>query len=73
MNKPPDETLKQGRNRSWLLVKKDCEGKSSIKIIVKLIKIFLNLGLIDTAVKTAETGYMQRCLVKCLEEFMLSI
>ena len=21
MNKPPDETLKQGRNRSWLLVK----------------------------------------------------
>ncbi len=23
MNKPPDETLKQGRNRSWLLVKLD--------------------------------------------------
>ena len=23
MNKPPDETLKQGRNRSWLLVKSD--------------------------------------------------
>jgi len=22
MNKPPDETLKQGRNRSWLLVKR---------------------------------------------------
>jgi hypothetical protein len=22
MNKTPDETLKQGRNRSWLLVKK---------------------------------------------------
>ncbi len=21
MNKPPDETLKQGRNQSWLLVK----------------------------------------------------
>jgi len=21
MNKPPDETLKQGRNRSWLLIK----------------------------------------------------
>jgi hypothetical protein len=21
MNKPPDETLKQGRNRSWLLAK----------------------------------------------------
>ena len=21
MNKPPDETLKQGRNRSWLLVR----------------------------------------------------
>jgi len=25
MNKPPDETLKQGRNRSWLLVKFDFE------------------------------------------------
>jgi len=24
MNKPPDETLKQGRNRSWLLVKFAC-------------------------------------------------
>lgn len=24
-------------------------------------------GLVDTAVKTAETGYMQRRLVKCLE------
>jgi hypothetical protein len=23
MDKPPDETLKQGRNRSWLLVKFD--------------------------------------------------
>ena len=21
MNKPPDETLKQGRNRSWLIIK----------------------------------------------------
>jgi hypothetical protein len=29
MNKPPDETLKQGRNRSWLLVK-----------LVKFVKIF---------------------------------
>ena len=26
------------------------------------------LGLVDTAVKTAETGYMQRRLVKCLED-----
>ncbi|GMT32896.1 hypothetical protein PFISCL1PPCAC_24193, partial [Pristionchus fissidentatus] len=25
-------------------------------------------GLVDTAVKTAETGYMQRRLVKCLED-----
>jgi DNA-directed RNA polymerase III subunit RPC1 len=25
-------------------------------------------GLVDTAVKTAETGYMQRRLVKCLGE-----
>lgn len=26
------------------------------------------LGLVDTAVKTAETGYMQRRLIKCLED-----
>ena len=25
-------------------------------------------GLVDTAVKTAETGYMQRRLIKCLED-----
>ena len=25
-------------------------------------------GLVDTAVKTAETGYMQRRLVKCMED-----
>jgi DNA-directed RNA polymerase III subunit RPC1 len=30
--------------------------------------IFTYLGLVDTAVKTAETGYMQRRLVKCLED-----
>uniref|UniRef100_A0A7I4YH32 DNA-directed RNA polymerase subunit n=1 Tax=Haemonchus contortus TaxID=6289 RepID=A0A7I4YH32_HAECO len=29
-------------------------------------------GLVDTAVKTAETGYMQRRLVKCLEDFCVS-
>ena len=28
-------------------------------------------GLIDTAVKTAETGYMQRRLVKCLEVILI--
>jgi DNA-directed RNA polymerase beta' subunit len=28
-------------------------------------------GLIDTAVKTAETGYIQRKLVKALEEVMV--
>jgi DNA-directed RNA polymerase III subunit RPC1 len=28
----------------------------------------ISLGLVDTAVKTAETGYMQRRLVKCLED-----
>ena len=28
----------------------------------------VRLGLVDTAVKTAETGYMQRRLVKCLED-----
>nr|CAD2195630.1 unnamed protein product [Meloidogyne enterolobii] len=29
-------------------------------------------GLVDTAVKTAETGYMQRRLVKCLEDLVVS-
>lgn len=33
----------------------------------KLFRKFLS-GLVDTAVKTAETGYMQRRLVKCLED-----
>lgn len=28
-------------------------------------------GLVDTAVKTAETGYMQRRLVKCLEDVVV--
>jgi DNA-directed RNA polymerase II subunit RPB1 len=28
-------------------------------------------GLIDTAVKTAETGYIQHCLVKALEDIMV--
>ena len=29
-------------------------------------------GLIDTAVKTAETGYIQRRLVKALEDVMVN-
>lgn len=29
-------------------------------------------GLVDTAVKTAETGYMQRRLVKCLEDLYVA-
>lgn len=29
-------------------------------------------GLVDTAVKTAETGYMQRRLVKCLEDLAVN-
>ena len=28
-------------------------------------------GLVDTAVKTAETGYMQRRLVKCMEDLQV--
>ena len=28
-------------------------------------------GLIDTAVKTAETGYMQRRMMKCLEDLII--
>lgn len=28
-------------------------------------------GLVDTAVKTAETGYLQRRLVKCLEDLVI--
>ena len=30
-----------------------------------------NQGLVDTAVKTAETGYMQRRLVKSLEDLVM--
>ena len=28
-------------------------------------------GLVDTAVKTADTGYMQRKLMKCLEDLVV--
>lgn len=30
-------------------------------------------GLVDTAVKTAETGYLQRRLVKCLEDLVVQM
>jgi len=29
-------------------------------------------GLIDTAVKTSRSGYLQRCLIKQLESLMVS-
>ena len=40
MNKPPDETLKQGRNRSWLLVK---TGILKRNMLVKLAPLNLKL------------------------------
>ncbi len=59
MNKPPDETLKQGRNRSWLLVKftfggiiyESVLGKGIISLLilsgVNLISTIPALFLID--------------------------
>ncbi len=59
MNKPPDETLKQGRNRSWLLAKftfgdiiyESVLGKGIISLLilsgVNLISIIPALFLID--------------------------
>ena len=38
---------------------------------MKLINRYFLIGLIDTAVKTAETGYIQRRLVKALEDVMV--
>lgn len=37
-----------------------------------IINYFLLLGLIDTAVKTAETGYIQRRLIKAMESVMVT-
>lgn len=39
----------------------------------KLSNIFVFSGLVDTAVKTAETGYMQRRLVKVREAFFSGV
>ena len=36
MNKPPDETLKQGQNRSWLLIKKK---KIELRVIYNNISV----------------------------------
>ena len=33
MNKPPDETLKQGRNRSWLLVNMEQDIQNFVQVI----------------------------------------
>ena len=46
-------------------------GRLSIQAYIgeeQQLTIIVCLGLVDTAVKTAETGYMQRRLVKCLED-----
>ncbi len=41
MNKPPDETFKQGRNRSWLLVKvqQTEEARCPLYVILVLIEM----------------------------------
>ena len=41
-------------------------------LILDLMNYFLFQGLIDTAVKTSRSGYLQRCLVKHLEGLMVS-
>jgi len=40
MNKPPDETLKQGRNRSWLLVKFSRQECILLKVLVGFLSGF---------------------------------
>ena len=42
MDKPPDETLKQGRNRSWLLVKSTnlCHGLVLPHVFESFLKLF---------------------------------
>ncbi len=56
MNKPPDETLKQGRNRSWLLVKNISD--MTISIVYFQIStdyfssLFLHIQLLDYAVNS---------------------
>ena len=37
-----------------------------------LMRHLFTLGLIDTAVKTAETGYIQRRLIKAMESVMVN-
>lgn len=43
-------------------------GREGINFLFYSSLTISHLGLVDTAVKTAETGYMQRRLVKCLED-----
>ncbi len=40
MNKPPDETLKQGRNRSWLLVKFVKFEISEVNVIDEVLRLY---------------------------------
>ena len=49
--------------------------KVCLKLFLRLLSIsdhILNSGIIDTAIKTAETGYIQRRLVKAMETVMVA-
>ena len=48
------------------------EGKLPALSLSIQISLILLLGLIDTAVKTAETGYIQRRLIKAMESVMVN-
>ncbi len=42
MNKPPDETLKQGRNRSWLLIKYAAITAPASTATIVLVRFSIN-------------------------------
>ena len=45
MNKPPDETLKQGRNRSWLLVKNSLNSVIEYEFFIEIsVSLFVILN-----------------------------
>ena len=46
-------------------------SKNTLEKVILLKSLFFREGLVDTAVKTAETGYMQRRLVKSLEDLCM--
>jgi len=67
MNKPPDETLKQGRNRSWLLVKFSYDRNPySISILnKKMFLFFLIIGSLFHDIFFCLIVYAVSCIFLC--------